>query len=290
MNKVSCVLPLALLSLILPFTSVKAQSLDSIKKAFPNEKAVMLNHLYAYNINLKDNQPYVESEETQQIEYVLGTANTYSSQYGFSHSDFDQLITYDAYTQTPDDKKLKVSEFNTSINKESFVFYDDVKQTTFNFPAVEPGAVGNLHVSWVNKEPHLLSPFYFSSGIPVINSQLTVTVAKDISLKYRLMGMDTSHITISIEKKHRDLIYTFQYKNCPADKSYADAPGFSWYSPHVIFYIEKYKDDKGNIVPFLSNEDDLYRLSYGYIKSINTQITPELKHIVDSVNHKRSNT
>jgi len=283
MNKVCCLVGLVFLCLILPFDTLSAQSLDSIRKQFPNEKAVMLNHQYQYNISMKDGQPYVESNETQQIEYVLGTANTYSGQYGFSHSDFDQLITYDAYTQTPDDKKLKVSEFNTSINKESFVFYDDVKETTFNFPAVEPGAVGNLHVSWVNKEPHLLSPFYFSSGIPVINSQLTVTVSKDISLKYRLMGMDTSNITINIEKKHRDLIYTFQYKNCPADKSYADAPGFSWYSPHVIFYIEKYKDDKGNTVPFLSNEDDLYRLSYGYIKSINTQITPELKHIVDSL-------
>jgi hypothetical protein len=272
--------------LFLPFDTVNAQSLDSIRKAFPNEKAVMLNHVYEFNISLKNNQPYVESEETQQIEYVLGTANMYSGQYGFSHSDFQQLITYDAYTRTPDDKKLKVSEFKTSIDKESFVFYDDVKQTTFNFPAVEPGAVGNLHVSWVNKEPHLLSPFYFSANIPAINSELKVTVSKDISLKYRLMGLDTSKITVSVEKKHRDLIYTFQYKNCPADKSYGDAPGFSWYSPHVIFYIENYKDDKGNTVPFLSNADDLYRLNYSYIKSINQQISPELKHIVDSLTAK----
>ena len=269
--------------LFLTFNNAAAQSLDSIRKAFPNEKAVMLNHVYEYNISLKDNQPYVESEETQQIEYVLGTANTYSGQYGFSHSDFDQLITYDAYTRTPDDKKLKVSEFKTSIDKESFVFYDDVKQTTFNFPAVEPGAIGNLHVSWVNKDPHLLSPFFFSANVPAINSELKVTVSKDISIKYHLMGLDTSKITVNVEKKHHDLVYTFQYKKFPPDKSYSDAPGFAWYSPHVIFYIENYKDDKGNTIPFLSNADDLYRLSYSYIKSINTQITPELKHIVDSL-------
>jgi len=286
MNRACCLVVLVCFFLALPFCRVKAQDLDSIRKEFPNEKAVMLNHVYEYNISLKDNQPYVESDETQQIEYVLGTANTYSGQYGFSHSDFQQLITYDAFTRTPDDKKLKVSEFKTSIDKESFVFYDDVKQTTFNFPAVEPGAVGNLHVSWVNKEPHLLSPFYFAANIPAINSELKVTVSKDISIKYRLMGLDTSKITVNKEKKHGNLIYTFQYKNCPPDKSYGDAPGFAWYSPHVIFYIENYKDDKGNTVPFLSNADDLYRLSYGYIKSINTQISPELKHIVDSLTAK----
>src|ERR1700722_10330992 len=136
MNRVCCVWAGIMPCLFLTFNAAKAQNLDSIRKAFPNEKAVMLNHVYEYNISLKDNQPYVESDETQQIEYVLGTANNYSGQYGFSHSDFQQLITYDAYTRTPDDKKLKVSEFKTSIDKESFVFYDDVKQTTFNFPAV----------------------------------------------------------------------------------------------------------------------------------------------------------
>src|SRR6201986_4796028 len=103
MNKVFCFVVLVFLGMSLPFNKVKAQSLDSIKKAFPNEKAVMLNHVYEYNISLKDNQPYIESNETQQIEYVLGTANTYSGQYGFSHSDFQQLITYDAFTQTPDE-------------------------------------------------------------------------------------------------------------------------------------------------------------------------------------------
>ena len=286
MNSVRCVVTAVVVCLILSVNLVKAQNLDSIRREFPNEKAVMLNHVYEYNISLKNNQPYVESQETQQIEYVLGTANTYSGQYGFSHSDFQQLITYDAYTRTPDDKKLKVSNFKTSIDKESFVFYDDVKQTTFNFPAVEPGAVGNLHVSWVNKEPHLLSPFYFSANIPVINSELKVTVSKDISLKYHLMGLDTGKITIDVEKKRHDIIYTFRYKNCPRDKSYSDAPGFSWYSPHVIFYIDHYKDDKGNAVPFLSNANDLYRLNYSYIKAVNTQITPELKHIVDSLTTK----
>src|ERR1700744_3774562 len=152
MNKVLFVCAVASVWMSAPLNSVNAQNLDSIRKAYPNEKAVMLNHVFEYNISLKNNQPYVESQETQQIQYVLGTANTYSSQNGFSHSDFQQLVTYDAFTQTADNKKLKVTDFKTAIDKESFVFYDDVKQTTFNFPAIGPGAGGNLHVSWVNKE------------------------------------------------------------------------------------------------------------------------------------------
>ena len=262
---------------------LKAQSFDSIRKQFPDEKAVLLNRTLEYNIDLKDGQPYVESHELQQIEYLLGSATAYMGEYGFSHSDFQQLVAYEAYTLTTGDKKLKVNEFKTSTNKESFVFYDDVKLTTFNFPSVEPGAIGNLQVSWNNKDPHLLSPFYFTSYIPVVNSELKITVSKDITLKYLLMGLDTNNISIHVESKHRNNIYTFQYKNCPADKRYPDAPGFAWYSPHLIFYIENYKDDKGNIVPYLSNSDDLYQLNYSFIKTINSKVSTELKHIVDSL-------
>jgi len=259
------------------------QTFESIRKQFPDEKAVLLNRTLEYNIDLKDGKPYVESHEAQQIEYLLGSATTYMGGYSFYHSGFQQLIAYEAYTRTPDDKKLKVSEFKTSTDKESFVFYDDVKETTFNFPAVEPGAVGNLQVSWHNTDPHLLSAYYFTGYMPVVNSELKLTVAKDISLKYRLIGLDTSNISVTVESKHHNNIYTFLYKNCPADKRYPDAPNFSWYSPHVIFYIENYKDEKGAIVPYLSDADDLYRLNYGFIKTINNTINPQLKHIVDTL-------
>ncbi|TWI99279.1 transglutaminase superfamily protein [Mucilaginibacter frigoritolerans] len=280
-NKLLILFPLAFLSLHI--NSSKAQTFDELRKQFPDEKAVLLTNKLEYNINLKEGKPYIESNEVQQIEYLLGSATTYMGGFGFSHSDFQQLVNYNAFTLTAANKKLKVSEFKTSTDKESFVFYDDVKETTFNFPAVEPGAIGTLQVSRLNKDPHLLSPFYFSRYIPVANSELKITVSKDISLKYQLIGLDTSQITINVESKHHDNVYTFQYKNCPSDKKYPDAPGFSWYSPHVVFYIENYKDDKGNVVPYLSNATDLYNLNYSYIKTVNNDVNPGLKHIVDSL-------
>jgi hypothetical protein len=280
-NKLLILFPLAFLSL--QIHPVKAQTFDELRKRFPDEKAVLLTNKLEYNISLKEGKPYVESNEVQQIEYLLGTATAYMGGFGFSHSDFQQLVNYNAFTLTAANKKLKVSEFKTSTDKESFVFYDDVKETTFNFPDVEPGAIGTLQVSRLNKDPHLLSPFYFSRYIPVANSELKITISKDISLKYQLIGLDTSQITVNVESKHHDNVYTFQYKNCPSDKKYPDAPGFSWYSPHVVFYLENYKDDKGNVVPYLSNATDLYNLNYSFIKTVNNEVNPGLKHIVDSL-------
>ena len=260
-----------------------AQSTEDILKLFPGEKEVFLNKILEYKIEIQNGQPKVESHALEQVKYLQANGGQYMGAFGFYHSGFQQLLGYEAYTKTANDKKIKVNDFKTSSDKESFVFYDDVKRTTFNFPSVETGAVGNLEVSWLNSDPHLLTPFYFSSHVPVLNSQLKISVSKDISFKYILEGIDTNKIEVTVENKRHQILYSFQYKNCPAEQEYADAPDFPWYSPHVIFYIDKYKDSTGNWVNYLSSLRDLYKLSYGYLKGINEMISPELKRIVDSL-------
>lgn len=271
------------LLVLLGYSVSNGQSLDDLRKQYPDEKEVLLNKITEYNITVKNDQPNVESKETEQLAFLSADAMAVNSGYSFYHSDFHRVNNYQAYTRTANNKIIKVTDFKTSSDKESFVFYDDVKETTFNFPDAEPGAVGNLEVSLHNTEPHLLSGFYFTTYIPVVNSELKITASADVSLKYYKLGLDTDKISVEIKKERRNNVYTFRYKNCPADPRYGDAPGFAWYSPHVIFCIEKYKDKAGNTVPYLSNLDDLYRFSYHFIKTVNTSISPEIKRVTDSL-------
>src|SRR5258708_27287644 len=157
-----------------------AQHMDEIKKQFPRENAVVLSNKLHYNISLVEGKPHIESEETEQIAFLTQDAHKYMGSYGFYHSDFSQVIAYEAFTRTASDKKLKVTEFKTKSSKEDFVFYDDSKETTFNFPNVEEGAIGNLHVSRVDHNPYLISPFYFGRGIPVMNAELSISFPKDM--------------------------------------------------------------------------------------------------------------
>ncbi|PWT70733.1 MAG: hypothetical protein C5B59_20230 [Bacteroidetes bacterium] len=263
-----------------------SQSLEEIKSKFPDENAVFLTKALHYKISLNNGQPAVESDELQRIEYLTAQAPADMSRHGFFQSDFQQVVAYEAFTQTARDKKLKVNDFKTSTNKEDFVFYDDVKETTFDFPSIGEGAIGNLRVSWINKNPYLLSPFYFSGGIPVINSELKINVAKGINIKYRLFGQDTTKVVVNIENNRNESVYTFRYKDCPAERRYGDAPSSAWYATHVIFYIDSYKDENGGTVHYLSSLDDLYRLNYSFVHKINDSVGSELRHIVDSLTSK----
>jgi hypothetical protein len=260
-----------------------AQQVEALKQQFPGEEAVMLNSIEQFKIRIKDGEPYIESKESQQLMYLTANAAAYLSQYGFSHSSFHEVKEYEAYTQTADNKKIKVTNFKTGNSKSSSVFYDDTKETNFDFPAIGPGATGNLHMQVIHKKPYLLSPHYFARHIPVVNDVLSISFPKDISVKYVLKGQDTDKIKFTQDSRGGEITYTFQVNNLPAEKEYADAPGVAYYSPHIVFYIEKYKNDKGEPVRYLADTNDLYKLNSSFIKDINKQAGPELKRIVDSL-------
>lgn len=260
-----------------------AQSAEEIKKKFPGNDAVVLNSNLYYKIKIEDGKPKVESKDLQQLLYLSANAAAYLGRYGFSHSSFHKVLDYEAYTQTAENKKIKVTDFKTSDNQSNSVFYDDVKETVFDFPGVTAGSVGTLKLSISHEDPHLLSPFYFSRRIPVINSELTISFPKDMKIKYLLKGNDTSKIAVNLESKKNENIYTFKVSDLAPEGRYADAPDNAWYSPHVVFYIENYKNEKGETVSYLSNIKDLFELDKTFVKNINKEIGSDLQHVIDSL-------
>lgn len=272
-----------LVLMIIPPLLSTAQSVEQLRNRYPGEEAVVLNHSMQYKITIAEGQPRVESNETHQILYLSAASGAYLSRYGFVHSSFNELEQYEAYTRMANDKKIKVSDFTTTDSKSDGVFYDDVKETSFDFPAIAPGATGNLQVSILHKDPHLLSPFFFSRALPVLKSELKISFPKEVSIRYRIMGIDSAKIVVTQESHHGEITYTFSAKDLDPLRAYADAPDGRWYESHVIFYIEKYQDAQGQTIHWLGNPDDLYRLDHSYLQSINKELSPSLKGIVDSV-------
>lgn len=264
-------------------TVLHAQMPGEFKAKFPGEEAVVLNHSVAYQLKIKDGQPYAESRSLEQIMYLSANAGAYLSKYNFYQSSFHKLTAYEAYTKTAEGKKIRVTDFKTDNSASAGIFYDDVKETSFDFPALSPGAVGNLELTEIHTDAHLLSPFYFSRGVPVAQSELKISFPREMSVKYVIKGLDKDKVRFTEETRRGEKIYTFSVKDLPADKRYPDAPDNSYYALHVIFYIEKYQDESGNTIRYLAGTDDLYKLNHGFLKDLNKQVSPELKQVVDSI-------
>ncbi|HMK24869.1 MAG TPA: DUF3857 domain-containing protein [Chitinophagaceae bacterium] len=266
-----------------------AQNTEEIKNLFPNEQVVVRNQTVHYKIKLKDGQPVVESNELQELLYLSENAGSYMSRYSFYNSNFHQVKDYEAYTLTPSGKKIAVKDFKTSQNRSNSVFYDDMKETNFDFPSITAGSVGHLEMKKVHTDAHLLTPFYFSRRIPVINAELRITFPKEMSVKYLIRGNNKDKVEFTSDSRKGEITYLFRVNNLPKELNYPDAPDNSYYSLHVIFYIENYKDgDK--TVSYMANLDDLYRLDWSFIKDINKEASPELKNITDSLVNGVSST
>lgn len=261
----------------------RAQTIAELQSKYPGEQAVLLDHTMHYTFTVKDGQPVVQSRESQRLAYLSVQSGGEISQYGFYHSGFHEIQQYSAYTLTADAKKIKVTDFKTTDSKSNGIFYDDVKETSFDFPSVAPGSIGTLETTMIHKNPHVLSPFSFGRYIPVVHSELQLTFPKTMSIKYMLRGIDTAHVTFKEETRHGEITYTFEARDMPDEKPYEDAPARSWYATELIFYIEKYVDDQGKTVNYLGTTDDLYHLYRGYIKDINKEAGPELRRVVDSL-------
>ena len=267
------------------FKFVSAQSGESIATAYPDQEAVFLQYNQELKLFIKDGQVVSESNNEREI-MILSKQNAMSySRFKIFHSSFNELTSLTGYTKIPDGngyKKLKIGEQKTTGSLSRNVFYDDTKETSFDFQGITTNAVQYLQYKMFNKDAHLLTPFYLPSGIPVISATYTVVVPNDISIKYIVKNDAGAVFKFTEEKRRKETVYKWVVTNYKALKQYDNAPDDSYYEPHVILYVANFTVDN-KTQPFLNDLNELYKWNYSFTKNLNTAPDDNLKKIVDSL-------
>jgi hypothetical protein len=277
--------------LMLPFAFVinnasQAQSAEAISAMYPNDYAVITNYSQDTRIFLKDGKPQAESKVNVEILILDDKANGLFNKYKVYHGSFNEIKGLEAFTKVPDGrgfKKIKVGEIKTESSRSKGVFYDDAKESAFDFPSLVKGAVANVSYTEINTDPHLLSPFYFVSYMPVVSSKFTLSCSSDIEVRYTVKNDNNHLVSITEDNKGRERSYQFKATNVKAADRYNDAPPISYYEPHVIVQVASYKNDKGEVTKYLGNLDDLYRWNYSFIKDLDNTNDEYLKQLADSL-------
>lgn len=276
---------LLLAAMLLTAVSTTAQTAEEVKQSFPGQELVFLNYNENLKLYLKDGVPVAERNTGKEI-LVLSEKNASAySRYKVYHSGYNEMTNLEAYTKVPDGdkyKKVKIGEQKTTSSSSNSVFYDDVKETSFDFPALTQNAIEHVELTQFHKDAHLLTPFYLPGTLPVINSTYTVTVPNDITIKYIVKNDSKGIFKFTVDKKRKETIYTWTAKNVKGDDSYGNAPDFRYFVPHIIVYIASYQGANGP-QNFLSSAEDLYKWNYSFTKELNTSQDEALKKIVDSL-------
>lgn len=252
------------------------------KAQFPDAQAVYTQLACEVTIKNSDGKLSATTTYTEDMNFATAQAARMMGRGSIYHSSFNELKNWEAYTQSPEKKKIKVANVSTESSRSDYVFYDDAKTTSFDFAGLVDGVSRHIEYTVAHTDLHLLSPFYIDRYFPVVNGTLKVEFPSSVQLKYIVRGVNADKVNFVETRKRDKVTYTFTVKNSTGAPHYGDAPDNSWYATHIIFYIEKFENG-GQWTNFLSNVDDLYKYNYAFIKDVNPDPGIELRQITESL-------
>ena len=275
---------LLFLSVCLPAV-VHAQTLEQMQQIFPDKLAVFSNINRSVDISYKKGIPYAEANEVSEMMMLNDNANGLYNKDKVYNSDFNELEKVEAYTLVPDGnstKKIKVTDFKTQSSPSQDIFYDDIKETSFDYPQMMKGSIAHVETSHYNKDIRFLSSFYFSNYLPVHNATYTVTFPEDMDVRYIIKNDDKKIVSVKESSRGRKKKLEFSATDVKNYDYFSNGTSIPYYAVHVIVYVASYKYN-GETVPVFNSLDELYKWDANFLTNINATPDENLRKITDSL-------
>lgn len=264
-------------------TGSKAQLLPRMQQKYPNADAVHLQYSRDIRFFMQDGIPMAEALVQQDLLLLNERTAAFFTRSRVYHSGYNELQWMEAHTLLPDSKKkLPVTEKKTSAATRDAIFYDDLKETSFDYPSLQAGATTQLKYSIKHNEIRLLNPFIYTSGVPVERLAFSASVPDDIEIGYIIRNDNSGRFTMTTERKKNITTYRWEMKDAEFEDHYSDAPDQYYYLPHIIIYVKSYLAG-GQRQKVFGTVDDLYAWNAGFLKELNKEKDANLKAITDSV-------
>lgn len=273
--------------LFLLTSSIKGQKSEVFKfysSKYPNSHSVRLQKEKNIAIELQDGEIYIEQEILEEDLY-LNTTASYGAKRSLNYSSFYEIEAVEAASLLFENGKYKEVEVKDFTEKDELTdsFYDDTRSINFIYPGLESGAKSTLRYKEKIKNPRFLNSFYFGSFYPIVKNKVTISVDKDISLRFKEFNTENLDLKFTKQEKRGKVIYTWEANDMKEYDIEKNAPNFRNTFPHIVPIITEYKVD-GQVVKLSKNVEDLYKWYYSLVKNINTSDTsPELISIVDTL-------
>lgn len=271
--------------LMLCFAS-NSQTVEELSSKYPNDYAVILNLTKETKIYLQDGKPQAQTKVVEEMLILDDKANGAYNKYRIYHGSFRELKDVEAYTKVADGsgyKKLKVTKIKTDNATSESVFYDDVKESVFDFPSLTKGSIAYVSYTIIDKDAHLLTPYYFMSYIPIVHQKYVVSYPSDMQMIFTEKNTANYKITTEEDSKGRTRSKTFMADTVRDFDRFGGMPTVAYFEPHVIARIASFKNSDGENERFLGDLNDLYKFNFSFLKDLNTTKDESIQKLSDSL-------
>lgn len=255
-----------------------------ISAQYPDEKMVVVKNQKTLHYQLEDGKLSVSSTDYEECIYLDSKAGIFSER-NLRLGSLEKLEKINALSLVPKKnkyKKIKIEEFKTDSILGQDVFYDGSNKISFFYPSLGVGVKSVLEYSKNFMEPRLTGAYYFQEFVPVLESEFIVIVPDQVDIGWQLFNTHDSLVDFKIEKKNKQVTYTWKMKNLDKYPREESSPDLRYSIPHIVSWIKSYSHNNRQ-KSFLSSPTDLYSWYYEITKDVNTTICSELKGVVDSI-------
>lgn len=252
-----------------PAFSQYAPEVDLYRQNYANAHLVRLNNERTLDIKLTSGAIEVFQNNNEEDLY-LDDAAVGNSRRSLNFSSFFEMEDIKASSflfEKNRYREYKVEEFKQKDELDNS-FHDDTRSVNFIFPGLQKGAKSKLEYSEKITNPRFLMPFYLGDFFPVINNTFTVTVDKDISIRFLQFNTENIDLNLKEEEKRGRKIYTWTVSNVPQYESEAGSPTPKKVIPHIIPVISSYNIN-GNTVKVLEDVGDLFNWYNSLVSDLN---------------------
>ncbi|MGP8215955.1 MAG: DUF3857 domain-containing protein [Bacteroidia bacterium] len=273
--------------LVLPSVFVYGQK-DNIyaelRKKYADENAVCVSQKENVEVKFEKGQLVIYNKHYTEVLLLTDKTPSYTDNVGWSS--FSEIEDLDARSLIPDGgsyKTMKVKNFSKTNEISEGTFYDDYHSYQFIFPGLTNGSRTILSYTEKLKDPHFFfGDFYFGSGIPINEAEYSITFPSNVKIHYKLFHTSDSALSFTSKVSGKNTTYTWRMQNIKKIKEEDNAPSFTYYVPGLLVFIDQYTEDDKTVRVF-ADTNDFYNWNYSLVKDINTTISPEIKHVVDSI-------
>ncbi len=194
-------------------------------------------------LDLYKGEPFMITSTSFELVYPTEKSTRYLPSYSFYLSDDDELEELNLYYRDKRGKKKQVTYFDLKVseNNSREYFVTGTKKYTINFFKLEAGVNVILEYTVTTDELHYFSPFYFNRLLDTRNLKYSMQIPKDMQVKLVKKYLDKVEMEKETLDKGKYRYITYEAKNRDEIEFYNDGPDFSFYTPHILPILEKYK-------------------------------------------------
>jgi hypothetical protein len=130
------------------------------------------------------------------------------------------------------------------------IFYSDAHVCFFQLPLVKKGSTSKVTLKKTTLDPRYFTSIQFVDSKEILEQEVKIFVPSWMELEIKGYNLEKFNIKKNISKEGDGSVYTYTMTNLPAMKNEPDAPGPSYFAPHLLILCKSAAPNNEQIVYF----------------------------------------